>query len=284
MKGYISITELSRMRHITTETLRHYDRINLFKPDYVDPVTKYRYYRLANMEVIDTILDLRDIGLSLAEIKDFMEHRNVELSYELLRQREKALAKEVREKERILKQIRQKAEYIHQIWENTSDILELSNWQVLHLTEQIYVVSGIFRDEMEDYLYDITKLRQNLLEEESSFFATNYAGSIIQKESITANDGKRFIRMASLPANKCVDDLKTGNFFTMPEGDYLCGTGTGYFQVGNGVEQSILTWLDHNQYEIAGDVVEYGLIDMALTTLKEEMIFKFYLPVKKIKK
>ena len=65
MKAYLSITQLGKIKHITTETLRHYDRIGLFTPGYIDPDTRYRYYSLDQIEQIDTILELRDMGMSL---------------------------------------------------------------------------------------------------------------------------------------------------------------------------------------------------------------------------
>ena len=65
MKAYLSITQLGKIKHITTETLRHYDRIGLFTPGYIDSDTRYRYYSLDQIEQIDTILELRDMGMSL---------------------------------------------------------------------------------------------------------------------------------------------------------------------------------------------------------------------------
>ena len=41
---YLSITELAKLRKVSSETLRYYDRINLLKPEYIDPETRYRYY------------------------------------------------------------------------------------------------------------------------------------------------------------------------------------------------------------------------------------------------
>lgn len=47
MKGeLLSISELAKLRQVTTETLRYYDRIGLLKPVYVDPETNYRYYSI----------------------------------------------------------------------------------------------------------------------------------------------------------------------------------------------------------------------------------------------
>lgn len=41
-KDLLSITELAKLRRVTSETLRYYDRIGLLKPVYTDPATKYR--------------------------------------------------------------------------------------------------------------------------------------------------------------------------------------------------------------------------------------------------
>lgn len=87
MKVYLSITQLGKIKHITTETLRHYDRIGLFTPGYIDPDTRYRYYSLDQIEQIDTILELRDMGMSLGDIRTFMENRDVAMSLKLLRRK-----------------------------------------------------------------------------------------------------------------------------------------------------------------------------------------------------
>ncbi|MFD6443172.1 MerR family DNA-binding transcriptional regulator [Peribacillus sp. NPDC060186] len=34
---------MAKLRGMTAETLRHYDRIDLFKPQYIDPHSGYRY-------------------------------------------------------------------------------------------------------------------------------------------------------------------------------------------------------------------------------------------------
>ena len=67
----LSITELARLRKVTSETLRHYDRVGLIKPDYVDPQTRYRYYSIRQYERLGTIKELRALGLSIDEIKDY---------------------------------------------------------------------------------------------------------------------------------------------------------------------------------------------------------------------
>ena len=43
-KEYLTISELAELNHISTDTLRYYDKIGLFKQEYVDEFTAYRYY------------------------------------------------------------------------------------------------------------------------------------------------------------------------------------------------------------------------------------------------
>lgn len=278
-KGYLSITQLSRIKHITTETLRHYDRIGLFVPDYVDSFTRYRYYSLAQIEKIDTIIELRDMGMSLADIKNFMENRDVEFSYQILSQKQKELEKELHEKRILLKNIQKKLEYIEQMKAAEKKEVE-AEWKVCYLKEEKYVVSETYQTRMEEYLLDVTKLKQNL-KEQISIFATNYVGSVIKKESFLNETEKQFARKATLPAAKCKKRITGGALLVMPEGEYLCGKGNGYFRFGCKADKKIKQWLLENHYKIDGNIIEYDDIDLALTNKEEEIVFGFKIPVKK---
>lgn len=69
------VGEFSRIASVTIETLRHYDAIDLFKPAKVDSFTGYRYYKANQLQIIHQILALKDVGLSLDEIKSIL-HEN----------------------------------------------------------------------------------------------------------------------------------------------------------------------------------------------------------------
>lgn len=65
----LKIGEFSKMMQITVKTLRHYEQLGLLLPDEVDDATGYRYYRLAQMQRLNGILNLKEMGFSLEEIK-----------------------------------------------------------------------------------------------------------------------------------------------------------------------------------------------------------------------
>ncbi|SDB58717.1 DNA-binding transcriptional regulator, MerR family [Ruminococcaceae bacterium FB2012] len=49
--------------------LRHYDKIGLLKPVYIDRFTEYRYYDPSQIAVFERIAELKAVGFSLSEIR-----------------------------------------------------------------------------------------------------------------------------------------------------------------------------------------------------------------------
>lgn len=62
------IGEFSRIGRVTIDTLRHYDALGLLKPAQVDPKTGYRYYVSKQLEALNRIIALKEVGFSLEEI------------------------------------------------------------------------------------------------------------------------------------------------------------------------------------------------------------------------
>lgn len=65
-----TIGEVSKLVNISIKALRYYDKIDLFKPAYVDPDTNYRYYKDSQLHLLDLIKSLKYIGTPLAEMKE----------------------------------------------------------------------------------------------------------------------------------------------------------------------------------------------------------------------
>ncbi len=84
MKEKMSIGEFAKRKNIRQEPLRHYDRMDLLKPQWVDEVSRHRYYSIFQYEKLSTILELRQLGMSLLEIKNFFKNHDVEKAIKLL--------------------------------------------------------------------------------------------------------------------------------------------------------------------------------------------------------
>lgn len=66
------IGEFAELSGVSTKTLRHYERVGLLRPATVDARTRYRCYASAQLRPLSSILALRELGLSLAEIRAFI--------------------------------------------------------------------------------------------------------------------------------------------------------------------------------------------------------------------
>ena len=64
-----SIGEISKMVKISSDTLRYYDEIQLLNPDYINPSNNYRFYSEEQVKELLYIMDLKDCGFNLDEIK-----------------------------------------------------------------------------------------------------------------------------------------------------------------------------------------------------------------------
>ncbi len=83
-----SIGVFSQINRITTKTLRHYDEIGLLKPEYVDKFTGYRYYTSNQLPIMHKIITLKQMGLTLAEIKEIISNPLAAEMFLKLRERE----------------------------------------------------------------------------------------------------------------------------------------------------------------------------------------------------
>lgn len=71
----LKIGDFARFTGVTIKTLHHYDDVGLLKPAEVDRFTGYRYYTVEQMERLNRILALKDLGFSLEQIAALLDSR-----------------------------------------------------------------------------------------------------------------------------------------------------------------------------------------------------------------
>jgi len=68
-----SIGEFARLGGVSIRTLRHYDEIGLLRPVTVDPDTGYRGYAAAQLGQLNRIMALKELGLSLTQVRRLLD-------------------------------------------------------------------------------------------------------------------------------------------------------------------------------------------------------------------
>ena len=85
MEARFTVGEMARLGGVSKQTLIYYDREGVFRPSLVDPDNGYRYYTADQLEILDSVLLLREMGVPLREIRAHMEAPTAEETIELLR-------------------------------------------------------------------------------------------------------------------------------------------------------------------------------------------------------
>lgn len=94
----LKIGDLSRLARVTVKALRHYDAIGLLRAEHVEPKTGYRYYSLAQVERLQRIIALKQLGFGLDAIRTVLDAKSEDAAIRAAFERRRAeLAAEIDE-------------------------------------------------------------------------------------------------------------------------------------------------------------------------------------------
>ncbi len=91
---FLKTGEFAAFCNTTKDTLFHYDDIGLLKPVKTAD-NGYRYYSLNQIYMFDLITTLKELGLSLEEIKKYMDKRDTDVFMQLLKEQDKRLRQKI---------------------------------------------------------------------------------------------------------------------------------------------------------------------------------------------
>ena len=110
-----SIGEVARYQNLSKQTLIFYDKIGLFRPAWVDPDNGYRYYSASQLDQLDTIIIMKTIGFSLAEIREHIRHYNIDSSLAALRRQLTVIDRQIEQLRQIRSRVQNRCEQMEQV-------------------------------------------------------------------------------------------------------------------------------------------------------------------------
>ena len=75
----LRIGQMAQLNNVTEQTLRHYDKMGILSPCYVDESTGYRYYDPKQSIELDLIKYMKSIGMTLEDIRN--QINTMDISY-----------------------------------------------------------------------------------------------------------------------------------------------------------------------------------------------------------
>ena len=109
-----SIGEFARLGAVSIRTLRHYDEIGLLTPAEVDPATGYRSYAARQLRRLNRIVALKDLGLTLGQIRQLLDGITVDELRGMLLLRQGQLERELQRQQHHLLGVEARLRHIAQ--------------------------------------------------------------------------------------------------------------------------------------------------------------------------
>ncbi|QVK16772.1 MerR family transcriptional regulator [Mycoplasmatota bacterium] len=216
MKKYFSIGETAKINNVSIQALRHYDKIGLLKPAYVDPESKYRYYSLHQFIYLDLIKYSKHIGATLKEISNVLQDKNVVTLLSFLNKQQSVIEKEIN-------RLNKMNNAIGHIKDQIKYAVELKETNEIYFRELekrfIIDIELNKKDEYSDVEIKIRKLDKIM--EENEIMLQGEVGCFINLD-LFINKGKFCYK--SVYSTLCIDDIGNNNLDIkqIKEGKFIC--------------------------------------------------------------
>ena len=269
----IKISEMAEIHGISRQTLILYDRNGLFKPAYVSE-TGYRYYSIDQVPQLREIIFLRDIGVPLATIADYMAERSPELLEQVLDERIAAIDADM---ERLRRQ-RAFAEQRRRLHGHISTRARNVGVPFFRWFPTRYAIFEPYPDgQMDDTKLHLAVMAAWRRLSSMDIVPSCGIGSIIRTDAVTTDeplrgagsiivlpfddDGSAQAMDFAQSACSAASRIDPEHLVTIPAGEYV----TLYkyampYEVGPDV--GLLEWLAERGLEPQGDIVDLCLLDL----------------------
>lgn len=271
MKMKFTVGELAKLHGMRKQTLIYYDNIDLFKPNIVDENNRYRYYTSEQLEVLDSILVLRELGIPIKEIKDFLIKRDNNKALNLLKEQKLRLDEQVKNLQRTIKRLENKIDTIENLDINENEVY----FKEMDLE---YLVVQNVEDPFQLLQTDIA-FKKLLTTVTSQKYPYNYQlGTIISLENLLLKE----YTTADYVFFPLYKKLKVDNVIEKSRGLYAIALHKGeYTSVGKTYE-FLINAIRENNYEMLGPSFEYSILDSLTSYTSKDYITKITIPVKSI--
>ncbi len=261
-------SEVAKLHGISKKTLLYYEKIGLFKSDYINESNNYRYYTRKNFPILKQIIYLKNIGFDLNQIKFMLENRTHDLMIKELKSRGEKLKIEIE----TLTQTKKDVDYLINFYEKANLIMDND---LNRPSLQFYECRKIYRQKAssntkESVMLTYRKMLNHL--RDLSLFSHHGYGTVYHlNETELSTTIDSFI---SLPANFNINNEKI-----LPGGKYIS-----MYHIGSYYNEQplnfLIDWLKKNNYEPIGDFYDYCVIDRSFTNNEDEMIMELQVQVK----
>jgi len=273
LEEYLSIGEMAKLHGITRQTLLYYDNIELFKPI---KVTKrgYRFYEKGQMPALREICFLKSTGVSLKDIREQLERREVALEVELLNRQKDIIASQIEKLNKMREYLKQRINFCEEAADGVK-MKMLYEPFVRYIGEREAVFSDDLPENREQWPTYIAELWKDIFQRE--MVVSCNIGFTLRKNSIMKND---YLKKARYCIFLPYHDDNLPKVQRIPAGKFVCIYAYGmYYDVT--YMKKLLAWIDANGYELCGDILDVCLLNKVFCSMKNTEFSMIQAPIRK---
>ena len=268
MEVRFTVGEMARLGGISKQTLIYYDREGVFCPSLIDPNNGYRYYTADQLEILDSVLLLREMGVPLKEIRAHMQAPTAEETIALLREQQQAVAERLEHWGLIARRLERKLESLEDLTARDS-----GSWLVKRPMEYLAVEPvggdrGLLAVDVA-----IKRLLRRATEEKLPHFYQ--VGDMVAQDDLEKGNFLKF-SLAFLPLQAAGQGQ---NIVQKPAGYYAHRYHQGPYETMGADYRLLLEQLRDHGWQVAGPSYEYCVLDSLAAASPEEYLTEIQIPV-----
>lgn len=271
----LSISEMAQIHDISRQTLIYYDKIDLFKPEIIDEKNGYRYYSTLQIPLLREICFLRAIGMSLEDIRKNNEYNNSESTISLLESQNEKIDRQIKQLETQKKLIEKRV----QIYRNATSYADAEYKPTIETFPERRFLYHEWR-EGNHTRYELHYALMKIWNESESYgiLPSRRWGALFFKDEVEKGTPLKHAG-GCCQINYDMPDLP--GLHILPEGEYVCMPKFGMpYEISH--INKLLSWIEENDYEIAGDIYEECLLDSIFYDDDNELDFcEIQIPIRK---
>ena len=275
-KSRMKIGEMASFNKVSVSTLRLYDKMGILKPCYIDPESNYRYYSIHQKARLDMIQYMKELGMSLSEIKNILDTGDLNLIESTLIAKKHQVKEEINQLNMRLSAISRTIESVER-FRNSPICGTITLEYIPHRKiYSVYTDINFYEYDISMYEYILEQLKDNMLENHLPQIYYNNAGTILKKEDFLAEN------MVSHEIFVFVDDdfPNSEKVRSIDSGMYAC-IYLDDFDKEPEYAKRLLEYCKENAYIVAGDYICEVLTEFnVFNKEKRSMFLRLQVPVK----
>ncbi len=271
----MTIGEMAKINHITEQTLRLYDREELFSPVYRDENTGYRYYDIRQSAQLDMIRYMKALGMPLKEIRIHMKKWDMGRVKQLLRENRDAIDQKIVElnlQKRAIERTLDSYDRYEAAPPDGAIVMEYIPKRRMYVKE---TKTNFYDYEIDEYERLLRSLKEDMGARKISPFYFANAGTILKRENFMKRNLYSTQVFVFVDQEYVEEELIT----VIPANSYLCIYCDRFSKEKEYIDRLLAT-IEENHYTVIGDYICEVIVEMPLDYKERGMFLRLQVPVR----